>query len=238
MIIPLNIDERKKTRKQKSIGERKSIGDFNWDGNLKSFACRRFDTAYAAPPGKKRRPNGYRENLTADLNAVGQRYGIPLPSGTSFVQNLDQQLIKREADSETDSEIMKKYNKAGSIERVNVRRADPENRARDQETKSLYSSSKRAKEIRRIFVTNKGMKEKGIPQPKLPHIESLELKLATVRKFIRNQKKRDCDSLTLQQLIERPLNHIFLDINGSSKINRTRFETLLLTWYSNNVGFV
>lgn len=165
MSISLNRDKRKKT------GKRYSIGDFHWDEALKSFACLRLDTAYAVSQGKKNRPYGYKPKLEAELNAFAQRYNIPLPSGSTFVTNM----VTR-VDREADSEIMKKY-KAAMIEYAKVNRADPAKRECDRETKKMYNSSKRAKEIHRNFVTNKGMKELGIPWPVLPHIiDYLQLK--------------------------------------------------------------
>ena len=91
MSIPLNRDKRKNTGCL--------IGDFCWDGALKSFAWLRLDTAYAVPTGEKRRPTGFREKLAAELNAFAQRYKIPLPSGTHFVASMVKQR-NRDADSE------------------------------------------------------------------------------------------------------------------------------------------
>ena len=205
MSIPLNRDTTKNTVKGGSIG------NFHWEGALKSFALLRLKTAHAVRPGKKKRPYGYTPKLAAELNAFAQKYKIPLPSGSNFIRNMVERV-----DREADSERTKKY-KAAQIEGTNVRKADPMKRKRAQEIKKLYDSSIRGKDKKRKWVANKEKREVGIPQPKLPHIESLRLESLTIKKFIRNQKKRDCDSLTLQELIERPLNHIFLDINGSSK---------------------
>ena len=57
--------------------------------------------------------------------------------------------------------------------------------------------------------------ELGILPPILPHIDLLKQKSLTLRKFIHNKMQQDCDSLTLQEVMERPLiAHSFLDIDG------------------------
>ena len=203
--IPLNMDRREST------GQGSSIGDFHWDPALKSFAGLRLKTAHAVCPGKKQRPKGWTQDLEGELMSYAERHNRKLPSGIHFVRSLAKQL-RREADSEG----MKKY-RAVCIEGATVRRADPAKRKRDQETRKLYDNSQHGKDKRRKAEMKREGKEVGIPRPILSHIESLRLESQIIKKFIRNQKKRDCDSLTLRELIERPLNHIFLDINGSSK---------------------
>ena len=170
------------------------------------------ETAYALQPGRRDRPTGWVQNLKDELLSFAERHHRKLlPSGSYFVQSLDQQL-KRKADSEKTKKL-KAYNIAYNKERRN----DPLKRERDQETQKLNNSSMRTKDRKRKFKANKEARESGIPRPILPHIESLRRK-SGIKKFIRNHNKRDCDSLSLQQLIECPLNaHVFLDINGSSR---------------------
>ena len=184
MSIPLNRDTTKNTVKGGSIG------NFHWEGALKSFALLRLKTAHAVRPGKKNRPYGYTPKLEAELNAFALKYKIPLPSGSTFIRNMVERV-----DREADSERTKKY-KAAKIEGNNVRRADPAKRKRDLETKKLYNHSQHGKDKKRKAEMIREARESGIPQPKLPHIESLRLESLTIKKFIRNQKKRDCDSLT------------------------------------------
>ena len=143
MSIPLNRDTTKNTVKGGSIG------NFHWDGALKSFAWLRLKTAHAVRPGKKKRPYGYTPKLEAELNAFARRYKIPLPSGSTFIRNMVERV-----DREADSERMKKY-KAAQIEGTNVRKADPGKRKRRRDTDKMYNSSMRGKDKQRKWVANK-----------------------------------------------------------------------------------
>ena len=90
MSIPLNRDTTKNTVKGGSIG------NFHWEGALKSFALLRLKTAHAVRPGKKKRPYGYTPKLEAELNAFSLKYKIPLPSGSNFIRNMVERVDRKQ----------------------------------------------------------------------------------------------------------------------------------------------
>jgi hypothetical protein len=207
-IIPLSIPLNRPTRKNTGKGGAK--GDFHWDEAVKFFATLRLDTAYAILPGKKRRPKGWVQNLEEEIMSFAARHGRELPSGIYFVRTLDSQL-KLAANSEKT-----KKRKAEQLEIYQERRTDPLKRACDRERIKMYGSSQRGKDKRRKALMIREAMELGILPPSRPHIDSLRLKSTIIQEFIDNKLKRDCDSFTLKQVMERSLHaHSFIDIDGA-----------------------
>ena len=203
MRVPLNREERKNT------GKGLSIGDFHWDEGLKYFAILRLNGAYAIPAGGKHRPKGWVQNLEGELMSFAKRHRRELPSGIHFVRSLVNRL-KLEADSEKT-----KKRKADKIAYDKERRTDPVKRVGDQEIKNLYGRSQRGKDKNRKSQMISQAEKLGILPPSQPHIDSLRLKSPALQEFIHNKMQRDCDSLTLRQVMERPLTHSYLDIDGA-----------------------
>ena len=177
---------------------------------MKLFATLRLDTAYALQPGGKHRPKGWVQNLEEELMSFAERHHRELPSGIYFVQSLDRQLKQK-----ADSERTKKY-KEDKIAYNKERRTDPVIRAHDQETKNLYHSTQHGKDKKRKRLMISEAVKLGILPPSQPHIDSLRLKSPDLQEFINKKMERECDTLTLRQVMERTLfAHSFLDIDGA-----------------------
>ena len=64
------------------------------------------------------------------------------------------------------------------------------------------------------------MQELGILTPIVPHIYSLEKYSPTIQEFINNHMMRDCNSITLQQLMKCPLvDSVVVDADGAHTRN-------------------
>ena len=173
--------------------------NFHLDKHVESFIRRRLTTKYIIAEGKTYRQRGYIEQLVKEANGFATKCDLEQPTGIYFIPRIVEKM-NRDQDSarvKAHSELKYKLNHA--------RLADPLKRALDQETKRLYNATQRAKDKQRECQKRYAMQELGIPKPIVPHIDSLEEYSQTIQEFINNHKKQDCNLITLQQLMKRPL---------------------------------
>ena len=200
--IPLNDENRTST-------------NFMLDKHIERFIRRRLTTKYIIAEGKTYRQRGYIEQLAKEANGFATKCDLEQPTGLYFIPRIVEQMNRDSARVKAHSELKYKLNKA--------RKANPVKRAQDQETTHLYNVSQRAKDKQREHQKRYAMQKLGIPKPIVPHIDSLKEYSPTIQGFITNHKKRDCNSITLQQLMKRPLvDSVVVDADGAHTRNHEK----------------
>ena len=143
--------------------------------------------------GKKRRQRGYIEELAKEANGFSISCDLQLPTEL-FIPR-----IVRKMNCKQNSAHLKAHAEL-KIEKTKARKADPVKCALDQEIKRCYgfTNTPRVKDKHRgpEEICNTGIGNSWTNST--THI-------LIIQKFIRNHKKRDCNSIMLQHLMEHPL---------------------------------